>query len=230
MPFDPAPLAGITRLWQSHANQYRPAIFGLILCGANHPADGLLYSYVRSHSIQLDDMAGPYTSLTIIVSEANVAIAGNAGPLEIEEERTDIEYLHATSSWALNAEGAYRIAHALGLRLDGMPFIVLSGHPTTSNGFWALSVRDAVRPPDEPDSDVDESGHGAAAAAQIARLFEVLLTQGREAYDQTAENRLKIVRKAVEREFRKRSGWSFSQIAESGVIAQIIEGITKGLR
>jgi hypothetical protein len=221
---------GIARLWRSHAELYGPSIFGLILCGSNHPADDLVYSYVRHHRDQLDDMAGPYTSLAIIVAKSDAAITGNAGPTATEAMPPELGYLHATTLWELDADGVYSVAHALRLRLDGMPFIVLSSQPTTSGGYWALSVRDALADllGQDPETDRPKSSN-SAAAAQVARLFEVLLTEGREAYDRPPEKRLKVLQKAVEREFRGRSRWSFSRLAESGVMAQIIEGIVKGL-
>lgn len=228
MPFEPSTLTRLSLVWRLHAAQYDPTVFALILCGDNNRADGLLFDYVQAHVPQLDDMAGEYTSLTLIAwnldSNDQVPTSPDSSiepPREsILETGSDLTLLHALHSWQVDARGVYSIVHALGLPLDGMPFVVLSAEPNASDIVLALSVRDMLT----------QFHDNAEAKERLSEFFAVLLTACRQSIEVSENRRLQFIKSRLRRLLKAGNTGFWSRIISSGILTQVIEGVLKGMR
>ncbi len=207
MPFEPATLDAVSDLWRSHARAYAPAMFGLVLCGDDTEDDEGLFRYIMSRAPLLDDMAGPYTSLTLIawqVDERSREITTG----------TDLGYLHAAPSWRMHAQGVYSVAHALKVPLEHLPVVVLAARPQVSDKTLVVRLRRDPR-----------AGTGQGAYGEPLKM---LLSACRAAADEAPEKRLRLIEKRL-RATTKDGAGVFARFSETGILAQIIEGLVKGL-
>jgi hypothetical protein len=205
MPVEPATITAITTLWAGHAVRYEPGIYGLVLCGGETEQDKEFSKFVLRYRLMLDDMAGPYTSLILVLTQ----------PDEEPEHRpagSDVEYVDLLPPSRLHAPGVYTIANALRVPLEQLPAVLLSADPRLSDSSLVISLRDAG---DRPDGYLE--------------TMKLLLSAARAAYDVPVDERLRLIEKHMRQPGTGRALAITATIVKTGIIKQVIEGLLKGL-
>jgi len=162
----------------------------------------------------LDDMSGAYTSLTLSGWQVDERLSS---PKVTNQQPEGLEYLHAAPSWTFGARGVYSLANALDLPLNQFPLVMVSMDPWVDEEILVVSLRDLLN---QPIVDRNE---------QLADFFAALLTACRTAKGTGSHKRLRLLKKELEPHLQRGRGGTLKSVAESGILAQVIEGILKGL-
>ncbi|MBM7774946.1 hypothetical protein JOD54_005150 [Actinokineospora baliensis] len=198
-------LSGLLDYWAEQRERYKPGAYVLVLCGNATELDRATAAFVRDNPAMLDDMSGPYTSVTLVAWRADDPAA--------PDTHDGLSYLHTPHAERLGAANAYSLANSLQLPLDRFPLVLVSADPWEKDRTAVFSLRDL------PDGDDSE---------RLAKFFAALLTACTAATPHQADKRLRQIRKHVESHLKDGKG-ALNAISESGILAQVIEGLLKGL-
>jgi hypothetical protein len=198
-------LPWLLQYWENQKRQYSPAVYILLLCGTASDLDQDVFDYVSAHHLALNDMSGPYSSFTILARSAT----SQSSPPPPDRHAKQLPYLHVAEAWQLGAPGVYQLCHQMNVSLSDLPAILMTADPWSSqSSVWPLSRI------------VD---HGRE---NFASIWPLLFTACREVSELPLKDRLHGIEKRVRKSF---SSNALSGIRDSGIVAQIVEGITKGL-
>ncbi|WP_166487320.1 hypothetical protein [Geodermatophilus obscurus] len=216
MPIQNIDVTSLTSLWLTQKQQYDPQAFAVLFCGAATELDQQTWRFVTQNGIMLDHMSGPYTSFTILGWHLDNAVRA---PLEGGDSPRELRYLHAASSWTLDADGVYGFANALGLPLDRFPLVLVSLDPWSRQDSLLISLRDL---------NLGDNAH-VVDDDTLARFFSALLSACRMNSEGDWKSRLKAIDRYLDEYIVDRGEGRLKRLSESGVLAQVIEGILKGL-
>ncbi|MFG2785956.1 hypothetical protein ACGFY7_50115 [Streptomyces prunicolor] len=216
MTIEKVDLTKLLDYWSEQRNTYAPSAYVMLLCGAATELDRQTFSFVVQNRFMLTDMSGPYTSLTLVGSRSDGEVL--AAPPS-DRQRGELGYLHGAYADRFHASGVFDLANALNLPLDQFPLIVVSLDPWARDEILTVSLRDLPHP-DDPAADRTE---------QLVDFFAALLTACRTTRGTAAGKRLRLIQKHMKPHLdHGRSGW-LNSVSESGILAQVIEGIIRGL-
>lgn len=210
-------LSQLLDYWSQQRDSYGPSAYALLLCGDATELDRRAFDFVVENNAMLDDMSGPYVSLTLLGWRLDVQ--DNASAIA-DEHLGELEYLHATHSWTFGSPGVYSLVNALDLPLNQLPLVVLSTDPWAREDVLIISLRDGVS---WQESTEDRS-------EQLADFFATLFTTCRSNRDLTPEKRLRVIRKHVKENIKKGENTILKEVIGSGIFAQLIEGIVNALK
>lgn len=206
-------LLNVLAFWDDQRTRYGYPLLGLVLCGKETNIDRTVWKYLTTNQKMLSEMSGAYCGLSIACE-----LDGEVEGRDASTDPSSLSYLHKVTTSALGARSLYGLCHRLDIELDTMPTLVLVGDPTQAENRLAFSLLRIVE-------DVEER----AIPDHLTRFFRILFTTCRRSSEIPPQRRLAFVRKSIEKEDLPGSGHWLAQVAESGVIAQVIQGIVKGL-
>jgi len=216
-----ANVPNLITLWAAQKAEYNPSFFMLLFLGAGSSADNFALDYVQAHALMLDNMSGPYASITVITEEVKAhGETSNYRP----QSSPDMEYLHRSPSLD-DDQGisvtAYTLAHKLAIPLDRFPALLVTPDPWDCHDatLFDLSVLFAALGPDASKQ---------AKGDLMTRFFSAILTASREGADRAPSKRLAMLSKKGEATLPRVKG-RFQSAIDSGIIAQVVEGLVKGL-
>lgn len=113
-----ADLRQVLGYWSQQRDHYGHGPYALLLCGDGTRLEKQAFEFVLQNGAMLDDMTGPYISLTLVAWRLD-------SPVAPADSSPELEYLHAAHSWALGAPGVYSLASALDLPINRLPMVML---------------------------------------------------------------------------------------------------------
>ncbi|GAA2996591.1 hypothetical protein [Actinokineospora diospyrosa] len=198
-------LSGLLDYWAEQKNLYKPGAYVVVLCGNATELDRDTAGFVMDNPAMLDDMSGPYTSISLVAWRSGEPASPGEGTYG------GLSYLHTPHAERLGATSSYSLANSLQLPLDRFPLVLVSADPWESDRIAVFSLQDL---PDDNDG--------------LASFFAALLTACRAATSYQADKKLRLIRKHVESHLKGGKS-ALNTFSESGILAQVIEGIIKGL-
>lgn len=209
MAIQTAELSQVLDYWSQQRHLYGSGPYALFLCGDGTQLEKQAFEFFLQNGAMLNDMTGPYLSVTLVAWRLDAQ-------LNVDATSPELEYLHAAHSWTLGASGVYSLASALDLPLNRFPMIVLSVEPWTNNEVLILSLRDFA----------DTSG--SSDFDHFVYFFAKLSTACRFARKAPEKRMLRIIQSQMKDMHDDSSQPIIKKISESGFLAQIIEGLIKG--
>lgn len=215
-----ANVPGLSSLWQSQRASYNPTFFMLLFLGAGSSADRFLIDYLQANDLMLDNMSGPYSSLVVVADN----IGSHAKKEKYRPQSSpELEYLHLSpplDDVQDSQLSVYTLAHKLSVPLDRFPALLISPDPWDCSDatLFDLGVLLATLAPDA----------GKRAKGELLNeFFSAIFTAARDYADKTPSKRLKSLGKRGEEAMPRAKG-RFQAAIDSGVIAQVVEGLVKG--
>jgi hypothetical protein len=218
-----ARVVGIKKLlkyWRETRRIYGEPVYGLLLCTKEPGADTLVGQFITRYAQDLNDMSGVYCVLTILIDD-NQSEGQIYDRRDGDETESGLSYLHSLSISKLGSSSIYEIAHSVKIELQKMPVMLLLADPWESDEMLIYSLKDflASRPSLETGKEME----------YISQFFRVLCTSCREVGTIQKDKRLGILKKSLNRGLGINTQNVLSQIKKTGIIAQVIEGILKGM-
>ena len=203
----------LNSFWREAAQNYEPAVYSLLLCASDDAVDGLVAKYIVNHWEMLSEMSGPYSAFAVITDPKRGKHRSKGG------EAARLSYLHSLSSAEIGSSSVYSLAHELGLELDRLPIIVASADPWVRGDLLSYSVRDFL---------LRAGGSTTDVTYLILQFFRIWFTACREASKRRKGSRLRTVKVHVDRRTASEKSLVGS-FMQSGILAQLIEGVVKGV-
>lgn len=208
----------LLELWQAHGAN---GVCGLLLGGRPSPFESELGAFVHANWQPLHDMSGVYCALAVVGLPAPDGGGGPPSSPSPEPDRPGFDYLVLATPEDLDEGHVYDLARALDIDLTALPALLVTVDPTSERSSFVLPVAEVVAT-----SPVLRRTRATGVDALFV-FFAAVFDACRAVAAVKPRRRLA----ALEDELRDRLGKESlgSRLVASGLIAQVIEGITGGL-
>jgi hypothetical protein len=209
----------LVNYWQHQKDTNPASVYGLLLCGDTSEVDAAVFEFVDKYWAQLSDMSGAYCAMTLVAWKSDAAMAqveSSETPSTKEDAMpTALKEMYAQTSWRLGGKGVYSLAQALGVDLSRMPVALLTSRPWSSKKLLDLSLLPFA---------TDSGEESKARPVGLEGFFASLFTACNRASETGERWRLRTVRREMSGLYPTGPGIA-DRLIESGVIAQVVEGV-----
>lgn len=210
---------GLMALWEAQRMRYTPGFFMILFLGEGSSADQFVLKYLQTHEPMLDNMSGPYASLTVMTPQSSERLQapGNSS------RASDLNYLHLSPVPKNDPDEditIYDLAQSLSVPLDSFPALFVSPDPWAYGKAHLFDLGELI-------SALGEDASDQARTDLISEFFSAVFSASRESENLGAPKRLRSLAKRAEDIYPKTPG-RFRAAIESGFIAQVVEGLVKG--